>query len=353
VIVAEYVPEPVFACAVHVDEFQGATLVVDYLARRLDGSGKIAHLVGTPTGRYEALHRMLEREPRLALAYEAQGHWSREEGARMMRDALAMHGDLRGVFAHNDALALGALDVIEEQGCAGRIEVVGFDGTPEGLAAVHRGKLAATVYRSTYTVGRMCVDMALQVGRREPVPAEVRIDASLITPANIVDATLESMSLLPTILKDLLESNTAQVRLQREIIDAQRSMIKELSTPIIPISDQIVVLPLIGTIDSARALQIMESMLGAISARRSAALIIDITGVPVVDTGVANHLLQAARAAQLLGSMVILVGISPEVAQTLVQLGIDLSSIPTYSSLQFGLEYARASVNKRKTPARA
>ncbi|HJZ50359.1 MAG TPA: substrate-binding domain-containing protein [Roseiflexaceae bacterium] len=348
VIVAEFGPGPAFTCAVHANEFQGAAMVVDYLVQRMGGSGKIAHLVGGPTLRFDAFHRMLEREPRIELAFEAQGRWTREEGARMMRDALAMHTDLRGVFAHNDGLALGALDVIEEQGYTGQIEVVGFDGTPDGLAAVYQGKLAATVYRSTYTVGRMAVDMAVRAGRREPLPAEVQLDANLITPANIVEAALESMSLLPTILQDLLESNKAQVRLQHEIIAAQRSMIQELSTPIIPISDQIMVLPLIGTIDSARAHQIMESMLTTISQRQAAVLIIDITGVAVVDTSVAHHLLQAARAAQLLGTLVILVGISPEVAQTVVQLGVDLSGIPTYSSLQFGLEHARASLSQHK-----
>jgi anti-anti-sigma regulatory factor len=76
-------------------------------------------------------------------------------------------------------------------------------------------------------------------------------------------------------------------------------------------------------------------------------LIIDITGVAVVDTGVAHHLLQAARAAQLLGAQVMLVGISPEVAQTVVQLGVNLSSLPTYSSLQVGLEHARRRTTNR------
>jgi rsbT co-antagonist protein RsbR len=143
------------------------------------------------------------------------------------------------------------------------------------------------------------------------------------------------------ILQDLQESNKAQLQLQHEIIAAQQRMIQELSTPIIPISDKILVLPLIGTIDSARAQQIMETMLVTISKQQAAVLIIDITGVAIVDTGVAHYLLQAARAAQLLGTQVMLVGISPEVAQTVVQLGVDLSSLTTYSSLQFGLAHAR------------
>jgi ribose transport system substrate-binding protein len=340
VIIAEFVPGPSYTCAVHTNELQGADAVVDHLARQIDGHGKVAQFGGGRTMRYDALYRMLERQPQIELAFETEGRWARDDGARMMREALAAHPDLRGVFAHNDQLALGALDAIGEQGYDGQIVVVGFDGTPEGLTAVYQGKLSATVYRSTYIVGRRTVDVAVQAARGEQLPPEIQTDVALITPTNIVEAALDSMSLLPLILQDLLESNKAQVRLQQEIIRAQRSMIQELSTPIIPISDKILVLPLIGTIDSARAQQIMETMLGAISTHQAAVLIIDITGVAMVDTGVAHYLLQAARAAQLLGTRVILVGISPEVAQTVVQLGVDLSSIPTYSSLQHGLEHA-------------
>jgi ribose transport system substrate-binding protein len=340
-IVAELPAAPQFVCAVHTNEQQGAEAVVDYLAQQIGGHGKVAHLAGGAAIRYDAFHRMLAREPQIVLAFEAQGKWTRADGARLIRDALAVHPDLRGVFAQNDQMALGAIDVIDELGYAGQITVVGFDGTPDGLVAMHRGGLAATVYRSTYNVGRATVDMAVRAARGEQLPTEVQTEVILITPANLVEAALDSMALLPKILQDLLESNAIQVRLQHEIIATQRSVIQELSTPIIPISDKILVLPLVGTIDSARARQIMESMLGAISKIQAAVLIIDITGVAVVDTGVAHHLLQAARAAQLLGALVMLVGISPEVAQTVVQLGVDLSSLPTYSSLQVGLEHAR------------
>jgi len=340
-IVAELPAAPQFACAVHTNEQQGAEAVVGYLAQQIGGHGKVAHLDGGAVIRSAALHRMLELEPQIELAFEAQGTWTRAEGARLIRDALTAHPDLRGVFAQNDQMALGAIDVIGELGYAGQITVVGFDGTPDGLAAVHHGQLAATVYRGTYTVGRATVDMAALAARGEQLPREVQTEVTLITPTNLVEAALDSMALLPKILQDLLESNAAQARLQHEIIAAQRSVIQELSTPIIPISDKVLVLPLVGTIDSARARQIMESMLGAISNIQAAVLIIDITGVAVVDTGVAHYLLQAARAAQLLGALVMLVGISPEVAQTVVQLGVDLSSLPTYSSLQVGLEHAR------------
>lgn len=116
--------------------------------------------------------------------------------------------------------------------------------------------------------------------------------------------------------------------------------IQALSTPIVPISEEILILPLVGSIDTRRAGQIMESLLEGINHYQAETVIIDITGVPVVDTSVANHLLQAAQAARLLGAQVILVGISPEIAQTIVELGIDLSDVVTRRNLQQGIAYA-------------
>jgi rsbT co-antagonist protein RsbR len=127
-----------------------------------------------------------------------------------------------------------------------------------------------------------------------------------------------------------------------DIIESQKSALQELSTPIIPIYEGILVLPLVGSVDSDRAGRIMEGLLEGINANNADVVIMDITGVPVIDTGVANYLLQAARAARLLGSQVVLVGIGAEIAQTIVQLGIDLTGIVTRSNLQTGIEYALA-----------
>lgn len=127
---------------------------------------------------------------------------------------------------------------------------------------------------------------------------------------------------------------------RERIIRAQEARIRELSTPIIPLYNGILALPLVGTIDSHRAGQIMETLLEGISQQQADVVIIDITGVLVVDTGVANYLLQAARAARLLGTQIILVGISAEVAQTIIQLGADLSGITTLANLGLGIEYA-------------
>jgi rsbT co-antagonist protein RsbR len=124
------------------------------------------------------------------------------------------------------------------------------------------------------------------------------------------------------------------------MIQAQALQIRELSTPLIPLHTGILALPLVGTIDSHRASQIMETLLEGIARQQADVVIMDITGVPVVDTAVGNHLVQAARAAELLGARVILVWISAEVAQTMVQLGINLSRIVTLATLQSGIEYA-------------
>ena len=120
----------------------------------------------------------------------------------------------------------------------------------------------------------------------------------------------------------------------------QGRLIQELSTPIMPIHEGILVLPLVGAIDSRRASQVMESALEKIVEYQADVMILDITGVPVVDTGVANYLLQMARAIKLLGANVVLVGIGAEIAQTIVQLGVELNDVTTRSNLQSGIEYA-------------
>jgi len=141
------------------------------------------------------------------------------------------------------------------------------------------------------------------------------------------------------------ESLRASERQLRETVEQQERLletIKALATPLLPIEDGILVLPLVGHIDSVRGDQIMEALLAGVQAHAAAWVIIDITGVPVIDTSVANHLLQAIRAVQLLGGRCMLVGVSPEIAQTIVQLGMDLSGLMTRGNLQAGIAYAQA-----------
>jgi rsbT co-antagonist protein RsbR len=128
--------------------------------------------------------------------------------------------------------------------------------------------------------------------------------------------------------------------LHEQVISAQQAALRELSTPIIPLSDGVIAMPLIGAIDSNRAQQVLEALLTGVAEQGARVAILDITGVQIVDTQVANALLRAAQAVRLLGADVIITGIRPEVAQTLVGLGLDLSGITTLATLQSGITYA-------------
>lgn len=124
------------------------------------------------------------------------------------------------------------------------------------------------------------------------------------------------------------------------IEDEFQKVIRGLSTPVIEVWENILVMPLIGVIDSGRARQIMEQLLDRIVALQSQIVILDITGVPMVDSDVADHLVRTTRAAELVGARTIVVGISPQVAQTLVRLGASLTGVETGSDLRSGLETA-------------
>ncbi len=132
-----------------------------------------------------------------------------------------------------------------------------------------------------------------------------------------------------------------------KIVALQKLALKELSAPLIPIFDNISVLPLVGTIDTERARNIMENLLFGVVKHRSEVVLIDITGVPIVDTMVAHHIIQASEAVRLVGAKCLLVGIRPEIAQTIVNFEIDLRKIITKNSLQAGIEYALQLTNRK------
>jgi len=145
------------------------------------------------------------------------------------------------------------------------------------------------------------------------------------------------------IVRDVTAQQQAEeerLALQEEIIVTQQAVLRELMTPLLPIAEGVVVMPIVGNVDSARTQQIMETLLEGIAAQQAGRVILDITGVKVVDTQVANALIRAAQASQLLGAQVVLTGIGPEVAQTLVHLAADLQGIVTRSTLQSGIAYA-------------
>ncbi len=144
------------------------------------------------------------------------------------------------------------------------------------------------------------------------------------------------------------QRNLAEIEKREAIIAQQSTTLNELSTPLLTISTQVMVMPLIGTIDSRRAQQIIDTLLTGVAEASATMVILDITGVAVVDTQVANTLIHAAQSVNLLGATVILTGIRPEIAQTLVGLGIDLGRIVTRSTLQAGIAYA---LQSRREPS--
>ncbi len=155
-------------------------------------------------------------------------------------------------------------------------------------------------------------------------------------------------------LESQVEERTRALAEQQEALNAtvaeqQRLLetVRQISTPVVPLVEGIIVMPLVGVIDSDRAQQVMTSLLEGIQGHNARVALLDITGVPVVDTAVANSLLQATRSAQLLGTEAILVGLRPEVAQTIVTLGVDLSNLITYRDLQQGMEHAMRLVARR------
>lgn len=131
-----------------------------------------------------------------------------------------------------------------------------------------------------------------------------------------------------------------RLALQEQVIATQRAALAEMSTPLIPLADGVLVMPLIGTMDTLRAQQVLTTLLDGVSSLRARTVILDITGIPWVDTNIAGSLLQAQRAVSLLGAEIVLTGISPRVAQTLVSMGADLSQVTTRSTLQSGIAYA-------------
>jgi rsbT co-antagonist protein RsbR len=136
---------------------------------------------------------------------------------------------------------------------------------------------------------------------------------------------------------------------RERVINEQQESIRELSTPVLQVRDRLLILPIIGVLDSPRARQLTEQLLAAIRDNRAAVVVIDITGVATIDRTVANHLVQTVEASRLMGASTILTGLSPEIAQTLVDLGVDLGMMRTVGDLQGGLEEAERLAGYRRT----
>jgi PAS domain S-box-containing protein len=465
-------PYPV-DCLIRSDDLHGAAEGAVFLAERLGQHGKVIHLqgdMGAPVAqmRSAGVHQVLDRFPQIKVIDTDQGLWSRPITHTLVRALLNEHPDIRGVIAANDPMALGALDALAETGKLEGVSIIGVDGDPAALIEIEAGRMAGTIQRSPYQMGRVAIESAISILQGAELPNELLLDdMTLVTAANVARAAIQALHITPGVIDNLMESgvtlsaerstlrtiidnlpdvmyvkdregrfvvaNQALARrlglgspdeligktdfelfprelatayaadeqaimasgvplidkeepvqhgdgtihwvvttkvplhdpqgrtigmvgrgqditerrnaeaerqqLQDQLIQAQAVALQELSTPLIPISDRVLVMPLIGRIDERRAAQILESLLTGIQAQQADLAIIDITGVNLVDTQIAHVLLQAARAVKLLGAQVVLTGLRPEVAQTLVSLGVDLGDIVTRSTLQSGIAY--------------
>src|SRR5919112_1862030 len=200
--------------------------------------------------------------------------------------------------------------------------------------------MATSVYDSYVEV--------LETGSVEALQAYARDLSERIIPRGVETYEVVGFVLLNRVL-DAYEpaanriANTVAVSFVRErerIIRQQQDAIRELSTPVLQIRERILILPIIGVLDEQRANQFTEQLLAGIRGHRAKVVVIDITGVPDIDSEVANHLVQAVDASRLMGASVILTGLSPEIAQTLVTIGVDLGKMNTVGDLQGGVEEA-------------
>lgn len=223
-----------------------------------------------------------------------------------------------------DALAaVAASDSVEDA------ESGGFHVIREQLArtAASRARAGSTVTQISAEVDAL----------RPPVTELFLAEFTAAPAAHLRECTTTLTVLMGTLRLVVLETALNE---GEELINRQRLQLMEVATPMIKLWEGIVAVPLIGTLDSARSQVVMETLLNSIVEQQARFAILDITGVPTVDTLVAQHLMKTVAAARLMGAECIVSGIRPAIAQTIVHLGIDLSSVLTRSSLADALAYA-------------
>lgn len=256
----------------------------------------------------------------------------REQIAQRWADAAVF----RTVFtvSRDEAVEAGraVVEALAAVASSGRVE----DSEADGFTVV-REQLARTAQaraRAGATIGQI----SAEVDALRPPVIDLLLDELRGKPAeHRRECTTTLAVLMGTLRLVMLETTTIS---GQELINRQRLEMLEIATPVIKLWEGIVAVPLIGTLDSARSQVVMETLLDAVVEQHARFAILDITGVPTVDSLVAQHLMKTVAAARLMGAECIVSGIRPAIAQTIVHLGIDLSSVLTRASLADALAYA-------------
>lgn len=251
--------------------------------------------------------------------------WRRRLGDDLGAAPAELHTDMAGL--------LQALNAAVEQGSGA--------GAPAALQALDEALASTSRLRAAR--GHAPEESVRFVhGVRDALLALLRAQGPAETPQ--AEAARE---LVQTLLDRCVTTLVGQFVAAREgVIRSQAQSLLDMSTPVITLWDSILLLPLVGIVDSVRAVQVAERLLETIGRTEAEVTLIDVTGVPVMDTSVARHLLRTVAAAEMLGTRVILTGISPTTAQTMVKLGIDMSSVPTRGSLKSGVALALTMTNR-------
>ena len=231
----------------------------------------------------------------------------------------------------------------------------GLTGRPELLEEARRLKREHLVAMVSGDYGRDYIEQRFQLGQ---VYSRAALEVSIFMgafhaltssigrrivsrfPAKPIDGFEYFTSIKKVAFFDIAIIVDAKMADREQTIRQQEEAIRELSTPTLQVRDGLLILPIIGLLDTQRAKQLTDSLLHAIRVHRARVVVMDITGVATVDSKVANHLIQTVEAAALMGASVIVTGVSAEVAQSLVTLGVDLGRIRTLGDLQGGLEEA-------------
>jgi rsbT co-antagonist protein RsbR len=210
--------------------------------------------------------------------------------------------------------------------------------TPKEMVAY--GVLLSLIAALIALVGNITSTRALETARRASQQAMQAAAERDGLNAELEAQVQERTAALERALQEV-EARAAQQALLLEEVGLQRSAIRELSVPVLPVGKDTLVLPLIGALDSTRLHDLQERALDAVQAAGARRLILDVTGTPVIDSQVAQGLIALVQGARLLGAEVLLVGMRPEVAQTIGSLGLDIAGVQTFRDLHAALEQFR------------